>query len=172
MLLQSLTATSVLISPFAARGLVETGLALALAVMLGADVGTALIALFLSLRIAWLAYLFLFLSVTLFLGTENGRARNLARVGVGLGLVLLALQEIVRAAEPLDASPVMAELMKALVDKPLVGFLPAALLTWLLHSSLAIVLLASSLASTGVVPLPLAVALVLGTNAGQGSWRS
>jgi phosphate:Na+ symporter len=166
MLLQSSTATSVLVSSFAARGIVETGPALA--VMLGADVGTALIALLLSLRISWLAFLFLFLGVALFLGTEHARARNLARVGIGLGLVLLALQEIVAAAEPLGASPVMAELMGALVDTPLVGFLLAALLTWLLHSSLAIVLLVASLAGTGVVPLPLALALVLGANAGAG----
>ncbi len=166
MLLQSSTATSVLVSSFAARGIVETGPALA--VMLGADVGTALIALLLSLRISWLAFLFLFLGVTLFLGTEHARARNLARVGIGLGLVLLALQEIVAAAEPLGTSPVMADLMGALVDTPLVGFLLAALLTWLLHSSLAIVLLVASLAGTGVVPLPLALALVLGANAGAG----
>ena len=166
MLLQSSTATSVLISSFAARGIVETGPALA--VMLGADVGTALIALLLSFQISWLAFLFLFLGVAVFLGTENGRARNLARVGIGLGLVLLALQQIVGAAEPLGASPVMAELMGALVDTPLVGFLLAALLTWLVHSSLAIVLLVASLAATGVVPLELALALVLGANAGAG----
>ena len=136
--------------------------------MLGADVGTALIALLLSFRIAWLAFLCLFLGVTVFLSTENGRPRNMARVGIGLGLVLLALQEIVRAAEPLGTSPAMAQLMSALVDAPLVAFLLAALLTWLLHSSLAIVLLIVSLVAGGVVPLPLALALVLGANAGGG----
>ena len=166
MLLQSSTATSVLVSSFAARGVIETGPALA--VMLGADVGTALIALLLSLRISWLAYLCLFLGVAAFLGIENGRARNVARVGIGLGLVLLALQEIIRAAAPLSASPIMAALLGALVEAPLVGFLLAALLTWLLHSSLALVLLIASLAAGGVVPLPLAIVLVLGANAGAG----
>ena len=166
MLLQSSTATSVLVSSFAARGIIETGPALA--VMLGADVGTALIALLLSFRISWPAYLCLFLGVTGFLGIENGRGRSIARVGIGLGLVLLALQEIVRAAAPLSSSPAMAGLMGALVGAPLVGFLLAALLTWLLHSSLAIVLLIASLASSGVVPLSLALALVLGANAGAG----
>jgi phosphate:Na+ symporter len=166
MLLQSSTATSVLVSSFAARGLMETGPALA--VMLGADVGTALIALLLSFRIAWLGSLFLMLGVAVFLGTESGKARSLARVGIGLGLVLLSLQQIVQAAEPLGASPVMTQLMGALGDTPLVGFLLAALLTWLLHSSLAIVLLIASLATSGVVAPPLALALVLGANAGAG----
>jgi phosphate:Na+ symporter len=166
MLLQSSTATSVLVSSFAARGLMETGPALA--VMLGADVGTALIALLLSFRIAWLGSLLLLLGVAVFLGTENGRARSLARVGIGLGLVLLSLQQIVQAALPLGTSPVMIQLMGALGDTPLVGFLLAALLTWLLHSSLAIVLLIASLATSGVVAPPLALALVLGANAGAG----
>ncbi|WP_191061962.1 Na/Pi cotransporter family protein [Geminicoccus harenae] len=166
MLLQSSTATSVLVSSFAARGLMETGPALA--VMLGADVGTALIALLLSFRIAWLGSLFLLLGVAVFLGTESAKARSLARVGIGLGLVLLSLQQIVQAAAPLGTSPVMIELMGALGDTPLVGFLLAALLTWLLHSSLAIVLLIASLAASGVVAPPLALALVLGANAGAG----
>ncbi|WP_051328681.1 Na/Pi cotransporter family protein [Geminicoccus roseus] len=166
MLLQSSTATSVLASSFAARGIMETGPALA--VMLGADVGTALISLLLSFRISWLAYLFLFLGVAVFLGSEHVRARNIARVGIGLGLILLALKEIVLAAGPLAASPVMGEVMAALADTPLVGFLLAALLTWLLHSSLAVVLLVASLASSEVVPLALAMALVLGANAGGG----
>ncbi|HEX2529339.1 MAG TPA: Na/Pi cotransporter family protein [Geminicoccus sp.] len=166
MLLQSSTATSVLVASFAARGIVETGPALA--VMLGADLGSALIALLLSFRIGWLPFLALFLGVAAFLATENGKVRSLARVGIGLGLVLLALQQIVAAAGPLAASPVMAELMGALAHTPLVGFLLAALLTWLLHSSLAIILLVSSFVAAGMVPLPLALALVLGANAGGG----
>src|SRR5690606_36036590 len=106
--------------------------------------------------------------VAVFLGTENGKARSLARVGIGLGLVLLSLQQIVQAAAPLGTSLVMTQLMGALGDTPLVGFLLAALLTWLLHSSLAIVLLVASLAASGVVAPPLALALVLGANAGAG----
>ena len=44
--------------------------------------------------------------------------------------------------------------------------LVAALLTWLAHSSLAIVLLIMSLAGAGVLPLTSACALVLGANLG------
>ena len=55
-----------------------------------------------------------------------------------------------------------------LAGDPILAVLLAALLTWLSHSSVAMVLLIMSLTASGVVPLPLGLALVLGANIGGG----
>jgi phosphate:Na+ symporter len=56
--------------------------------------------------------------------------------------------------------------LQSLADEPVIAMLVAALLTWACHSSIAVVLLIVSLATTGVVDAPGALALVLGANLG------
>jgi len=162
--LQSSTATALVVASFAGRGLVAT--APALAVMLGADVGTSLVAQVLSLDIHWLAPLLILLGVILHLGARGPTYPELGRVAVGLGLMLLALRLLLGASEPLREAMIVKELLGALTGEPLIAILVAALLTWLAHSSLAIVLLIMSLASAGLLTLTSACVLVLGANLG------
>jgi phosphate:Na+ symporter len=163
-ILQSSTATALVVASFAGRGLVET--APALAVMLGADVGTSLVAQVLSLDVHWLAPLLILLGVTVYLGASASAYRELGRVAIGLGLMLLALRLLLAASLPMREAPIVQELFGALSGQPLIAVLVAALLTWLAHSSLATVLLIMSLASAGVLPLTTACVLVLGANLG------
>ena len=162
--LQSSTATALVVASFAGRGLVAT--APALAVVLGADVGTSLVAQVLSLDIQWLAPLLILLGVSLHLAGRAGSHRELGRVAVGLGLMLLALRLLLAASEPIQEAAIVQELFGALTGEPLIAILIAALLTWLAHSSLAIVLLIMSLAGAGVLSLTGACILVLGANLG------
>lgn len=164
--LQSATATALLTISCVGSGLLQT--APALAVMLGADVGSTLVVQALSFNITWLSPALLLLGVVLFLTTTARKPKQLGRIIVGLGLMLLSLQLIVGASEPLRDSPTLATVITALSDEPLLSLLLAATLTWLAHSSVAIVLLIMSLASTGLVPMPLGFALVLGANIGSG----
>jgi phosphate:Na+ symporter len=163
-ILQSSTATALVVASFAGRGLVAT--APALAVMLGADVGTSLVAQVLSLDIHWLAPLLILLGVILHFAGRAGTHRELGRVAVGLGLMLLALRLLLAASAPMQEAAIVQELLGALTDEPLIAILVAALLTWLAHSSLAIVLLIMSLAGAGVLSLTGACILVLGANLG------
>jgi phosphate:Na+ symporter len=163
-ILQSSTATALVVASFAGRGLVET--APALAVMLGADVGTSLVAQVLSLDVHWLAPLLILLGVSVYLGAAASTYRELGRVAIGLGLMLLALRLLLAASLPMREATIVHELFGALTGVPLIAVLVAALLTWLAHSSLATVLLIMSLASAGVLPLPTACVLVLGANLG------
>ncbi len=163
-ILQSSTATSLMVSSFAGRGLIPT--VPALAVMLGANVGTTLVAQVLAFRPWWLAPALLVLGVGLFLLTSGSRPRHLGRVAIGLGLMLVALEMTVDATAPLRDGPALPLLLGDLAGSPLLAFFLAALLTWLAHSSLAIVLLVMSLASNHLVGPTLAIALVLGANVG------
>ncbi len=163
-MLQSSTATALVVASFAGRGLVATGPALA--VMLGADIGTTLVAQVLSLDIGWLAPILILLGVIAYLGAAASNYRELGRVAVGLGLMLLALRLIIGASAPMHDAPILKELFTALADEVLLAVLLAALLTWLAHSSLSVVLLVMSLAVVEVVSLPLAGTLVLGANLG------
>ncbi len=166
LVLQSSTATALMVSSFAGKGLVSAGPALA--TMLGADVGTSLVAQVLSFKVSWLWPLFVFAGVVAFTAGTATRAHDLGRVAIGVGLILLALSAIVAASEPLRDSPAMVEVMQGLSDDLLLGVLAAAVLTLAAYSSLAVVLLIVSLASTGLVPVPFALALVVGANLGSG----
>ncbi|WP_424814580.1 Na/Pi cotransporter family protein [Roseococcus sp. YIM B11640] len=162
--LQSSTAVAVIIGSFAGQGLVSNGAALA--VMLGADLGTSFAAQILSMDVKWLWSVLLAAGVPLFLTATGERRKGTARLVIGIGLILLALSQMDHAIALLRGSPVMAMIMETLAAEKLLAFLLGALLTVLLHSSLAFVLLTLSLAATGLVGPELAVALVLGANAG------
>src|SRR5690606_8385846 len=92
--------------------------------------------------------------------------RDLGRAAVGLGLMLLALQLIVHASDPIRDSATLKAILGGLEQEPVLAVMFGALLTWLAHSSLATILLIMSLVISGVLPLPLALAIVLGINAG------
>ncbi|HVA38937.1 MAG TPA: Na/Pi cotransporter family protein [Candidatus Dormibacteraeota bacterium] len=163
-ILQSSTATALMIASFAGRDLIAGGQALA--VMLGANVGTTLVAQLLSLNLAWLAPFFLVVGVAGHLSAKETRRQDLSRLAIGIGLILLGLQLILAASRPVEASPLVRMIVDAVSANPLLGIVIGALFTWLAHSSLTTVLLAMSFAQGSLVPMPFALALVLGANLG------
>jgi phosphate:Na+ symporter len=165
MLLQSSTATALMAASFASRGLVST--ASALAIMLGADVGTSLVAQLVSFKIDWLSPALILAGVIAFKAGRSTKVRDLGRAGTGLGLILLALHLISLAAEPMRDSPVTGELFAALAGQPTVSVMIAAILTLLSTSSLAVILLVISFAANGITSPEVAFALVLGANLGS-----
>jgi phosphate:Na+ symporter len=165
-LVQSSTATSLMTSSFVGQGLVT--LPAALAVMRGADVGTALIAVLFSADLSWLSPMFIFVGVVLFISRSASMAGRVGRVLIGLGLMLLALQLVVEATEPLFSAPAMRTLLASLTSDVLLEITIGAALAILAYSSLAVVLLVAAMASSNVVPLDVALGLVLGANLGSG----
>ncbi|HEX3864742.1 MAG TPA: Na/Pi cotransporter family protein [Stellaceae bacterium] len=163
-ILQSSTATGLMASSFAASGLVE--LAPGLAVMLGANVGTTLIVQVLSFDIGRVAPLFVLVGVILFRKSGQSRTRDLGRVAIGLGLMLIALQQLLSVIAPYEDVPSLRMLMGAIATQPIIDVILAAALTWAAHSSVATVLLIVSFAAKGVIPPHAAFALVLGANLG------
>jgi phosphate:Na+ symporter len=159
-LVQSSTATCLIVASFVGSGLVGTSAALA--VMLGADVGTALMAVVFSFDLSWLSPLLIFVGVVMFISRQNSTTGRVGRVLIGLGLITLALQLIVGATKPLRA------LLVALPNEVLLDIIVGAALAVMSYSSLAIVLLTATLASQGMLPASVALGLVLGANVGSG----
>ncbi|CAM4298564.1 Na/Pi cotransporter family protein [Bordetella muralis] len=162
--LQSSTATGLMITGFAAGGLV--GLAPALAAMLGANVGTTLIVQLLSFDLTALAPILILAGVWMFRRYPPGRTRDLGRVFIGLGLLLLSLHQLVELFAPLQDAPLLEQILDALGTQPVAAVLLSAALTWAAHSSVAIVVLIMSLSEHHLVSPALALALVLGANLG------
>ena len=165
-LVQSSTATSMMTSSFVGQGLIT--LPAALAVMRGADVGTAMMSVLFSVDLSWLSPLLIFVGVVLFVSRQAGTAGRVGRVLIGLGLMLLALRLVVEATEPLLAAPAVRALLGSLGSDLLLEITLGAALAVVAYSSLAIVLLIAAMASSTVVPMDVALGLVLGANLGSG----
>ncbi len=163
-LIQSATATAMIVSNFAGRGLIP--ITAALAVMLGADVGTSLVAQVFSIGITNLGPIFIFVGMVVMAWIPLGRPKQLGATCVGLGLMLLGLSTITHAAGPLEESALIRNIIQSLSDDLPMAFLVGILLTWLAQSSLAIVLLVMSFAAANTLQLDAAFALVLGTHVG------
>ena len=166
-LIQSSTATALIVAAFAGQGLIGT--AAALAVMLGADVGTSLVTVVLSFDLSWLAPLLIFVGVVLFLSRQSTPTGRFGRVLIGLGLIIFALPWIRVAAKPIVEAAGVKVIFASLTGDILLDMLVAAVATILCYSSLAVVLLVATLSSLGLIGLPVAFGLVLGANLGSGA---
>ena len=162
-IVQSSTATGLMVTGFAAGGLVD--LVPALAVMLGANVGTTLIVQVLSFDVAEIAPALILIGVLMF-RRASAAPRDFGRVLIGLGLMLMALQSFINLLTPYEDVPSLRLLLGAITTQPVLDVILAAGLTWAAHSSVAVVLLVMSFAAKGTIPPEAAFALVLGANLG------
>jgi phosphate:Na+ symporter len=165
-LVQSSTATALIVASFVGQGLMT--LPSALAVMLGADIGTSLMALVFSRDLSWFSPLFIFIGVVLFIARQSTTVGRIGRILIGLGLMLLALQLVTQSTNVLTQAPAIKALLGSLSSDRMLEITVGAVLSILSYSSLALVLLTATLASTGVVPIDVALGLVLGANLGSG----
>jgi phosphate:Na+ symporter len=165
-LLQSSTATGLMTASLAADGTVN--LVPALAIMLGANVGTTIIVQLLSFDVVAAApVLFVIGLVTFRLAGGNTLTKALGRVAIGLGLTLLALHILIDTLAPAEQAPAVRAILGSITNDPVLCIVIAAALTWAAHSSVAVVLLVMSLAYSQFVTTEAALALVLGANLGS-----
>ena len=165
-LVQSSNATTMLVTSFVAQDLVA--LAPALVIVLGADVGTALMARVLTFDLSWVSPLLIFLGVIFFLSRKQSRVGQLGRVSIGLGLILLALELIVQAMTPITEASGVKVIFASLTGDILLDALIGAMSAVISYSSLAAVLLTATFAATGVISFDVALCLVIGANLGSG----
>jgi len=163
--LQSSTATALMVSSFSAGGSVD--LVPALAVMLGANVGTTLIVQVLSFDITLIFPVLIFGGYMGYRRGASSRAKDLGRVVIGLGLMLLSLHLLTETIRPIESSVVLKDLLASIAPDPLILVMLATALAWAAHSSVAALLFIMSLASAGVIDSHSALAMVLGANLGS-----
>ena len=162
--LQSSTATSVLVAGFAAGGLIATTGGVAL--LLGADTGTALVVQVLSFDLTWLIPVLLAVGGWLFLKHQARAVKQAGRILIGIAFILIALGMIGEAMAPLEKSPFMPAIARHLSTDFVTAFLAAAVFTFVIHSSVAAVLMIMQFVGQGVLPVEAGFSLLLGANAG------
>ena len=168
-ILGSGTAMTLIVAGLASAGAIGTGLGLA--VLLGADVGSAIVsALFASGSgfALWASPILLFMGYLVHSRSAELRPHNMGRILIGLGLMLLSLTLIKQASAPLSTATLFHQLLAAVGAEPLLAFLIGAALTWAFHSSLAAILLVATFLGNGSLEVAGALAFILGINFGGG----
>jgi len=164
--LQSSTAVGILAAGFATSGILTVSAGIA--ALLGADLGSALVVKILSFDLSGLIPVLLLVGGTLFLKIEARVWRQVGRIVLGIAFILLSLTMVGEATAPLRDSAILPGIMGYLEQDALTAFGIAAILAWVVHSSVATVLLLVSLAGAGVLPQAVALPMVLGANVGGG----
>jgi phosphate:Na+ symporter len=135
--------------------------------MLGANLGTTLIVQILSFNIAAVAPVLFIIGLVAFRTGPRSRIKDIGRVAIGLGLMLLALHILLDTLAPAENAPGVRVFMDAITGDPVLCIIFGAVVTWVVHSSVASVLLVMSLAYAHFISLDAALALVLGANLGS-----
>ena len=163
-MLQSSTAVALLLASFMPASAMSVSMGLA--IILGADLGSAIVVQILSSRISLLTPLLLLSGVFFFMRTNRRVLRQIGRILIGLSLIFVSLGMISEASAPLANNAAIKNVFIYLSDDLLTGFVLASFLAWMMHSSIAAVLLFATLAANGVLPLNAAFAMTLGANLG------
>lgn len=165
-LLQSSTAVAVLVSNFVSKGGLAT--AVGLAILLGADIGSAVVTQLLMVRQPLLIPLLLLIGVTVFLRGDGSNTRQIGQIMIGLALIFVSLDMIRGATEPMISNPSTQVVMVYLGRDLPTAFVIGAVFAWGVHSSVAAVLLFVTLAGQSILPTLAAAAMILGANLGGG----
>lgn len=164
LMMQSATTVAVLAAGFISAGTISAGVGLAM--LLGADIGSAIVVQALVLRPSWLAPFLLLAGVATFLRTQDKPGRQIGRILIGLALIFVALDMIANASGPIRDLAGLQTVAGYLQGDPVSAFILGALFAWVIHSSVAAVLLVMVFAAQGLLAVPVAAALVLGANLG------
>ena len=168
-ILGSGTAMTLIVAGLAAAGAIGT--ALGLAVLLGADVGSAIVSAVFASGSSWALWaspLLIFAGYVVHSWSNELRPHNMGRILIGLGLMLLSLTLIKQASAPLSTATLFHEVLAAVGREPFLAFVIGAVLTWMFHSSLAVILLVASFLASGSLGVEGALAFILGINLGGG----
>ena len=165
-LLQSSTAATLLIAGLQAEGLINT--LIALSCIFGAELGSAFVACLLSLNFAVIAPLLIPIGVILFFYCKpSTRSGQFGRVILGLAFIMIAINQIVISTAPLRTNPDIASFFEVLQSYPILSFVGGMLLAIACVSSLAAVIITSSLSLAGALSFQASLWMMIGANAGS-----
>ena len=166
--IQSSTATTVMVVGFVNSGVMT--LVQGVAVVFGANVGTTLSLWLLTLNISEYGEFLIGVAIFFYLFSKREKVRSAAMAVIGLGMLFFGLELLKNGFAPMREMPEMRDALAFFRADDAAGFFGAALaggvVTALIHSSAAVVLLVMGLAGAGAIDFPTAVALVLGSNIG------
>ncbi len=164
-ILQSSAAVALLAAGFAASGMLSFGMGLS--IVLGGDLGSALIIQLLSFRLDWLVPLLLAAGGWLFVKTETRKWRQLGRILMGVAFILISLRFLREAMEPIRDSAFLPAIAAYLERDYITAFIVGGALAFVMHSSVAAILMCVTLVQIGALPFQAGLSLVLGANFGS-----
>ena len=164
-IMQSSVAVAMLIAGFASAGTLS--FQLGLPAMLGADLGSALLIQFLSMETSWLAPLLLVTGGLMSLKSQSALAKQIGRALLGVALILIALELMRATVTPIRDSAFLPQISALLERDFITAFLVGAVLTFIMHSSVAAVLMFVTMVAIGALPLMVGISLMLGANLGS-----
>lgn len=163
-LIQSSSATSVMLVGFVSAGLMSFHQTLA--VILGADIGATLTVQLIAFHVYDYAVLLVGIGLSFTLFAKRMLFKNIGQGVLGFGFVFLSIKIMIEAMTPLQGNELFRQVFIALTDTPLIAIVLSAGITALIHSSAATMGIALVLASSGLIPLPAAIYIILGANIG------
>lgn len=164
MIMQSATAVALISAGFAVSGMLAPYTALA--ILLGAELGSALMTRVLILPVEAVLPFALLAGVTAFFKAKSRKMKQVGRIIIGLALVFISLGMIREATAPIGENAIIQSIAAYFRNDLISAYAVGAVLTWAMHSSLAAVLTFATFAATGMISAPVAAALVIGANLG------
>ena len=163
-MIQSSSATSVLLIGFINAGLIT--LAAALPVVFGANIGTTVTAQLIAFKLTNSALFFVFAGTVIFFFAKKTKHKNKGRAILGFGMLFLGLNIMTEAVKPLAGNQDIVNLFMHFGKYPVLGILTGVLVTVLLQSSSTSIGMVIALASAGLLDLNASIYLIMGDNIG------
>ncbi len=161
--IQSSSATTVMVVGFVNAGMMT--LNQAVWIIMGANIGTTITGILVSLDMGAIAPLFAFAGVVCVVFIKNQKIQHIGQIFAGLGVLFIGMDMMSAAMSPLRDSPLFIELVSTF-SNPIVGILVGAGFTGIIQSSAAAVGIVQALADVGVIPFASAAYVLFGTNIG------
>lgn len=164
MLIQSSSATSVMVVGFVNAGLMT--LRQAISVIMGAAIGTTVTAFMVSLRLSDLALPAIGIGFLLSMIGKSKRMRFGGQALLGFGVLFLGLTIMGDAMKPLGSNPIFTGMILNFSQRPILGVLAGTIFTAVVQSSSATSSLVVALAAGGLLDLNASFSIILGANIG------
>ena len=161
--IQSSSATTVMVVGFVNAGMMT--LNQAVWIIMGANIGTTVTGILVSLDMGELAPLFAFAGVVMMVFVKNQKIQHIGQILTGLGVLFIGMDMMGAAMKPLRESELFLDLLSNF-SNPLLGIAFGAVFTAIIQSSSAAVGIVQTLSETGVLPFGSAVFVLFGTNIG------
>ncbi len=164
MVVQSSSFTTVMVVGFVNASLIN--LKQAVAVIMGANIGTTITAQLVAFKITEYWYLIAAFGFILYFFFKKKKVKNSGHILFSLGLLLLGMVLMGDAMKPLSNDPMFTSLMLELSSNTFLALLAGLLFTVLVQSSSASTGVVIAMASQGLISLDAALPILLGTNIG------
>ena len=163
-ILQSSSATTVMTVSLVNAGLMT--LKQAFGIVMGANIGTTITAQLIAFKLTDYVTLILFIGFLVQAFATRSKVRYTGQVLLGFGILMLGMNLMTSAAEPLHNYPGFVAVIARFKDQPLLGVVVGTCMTMVVQSSAATIGILMAMAGQGIIPLEGAIPVLFGDNIG------